>query len=69
MCLRTSKEVMSNAPTVAEIKMSTKNINEVKDKLMDLVDFCLNDYETTGNENMLEATRRIYETIKLLEDI
>lgn len=69
MCLRTSNQVKSNAPTILDIKQNAKNIDEVKLKLKDLSDFLISDYEQSGNSNMLIAAKKLYETIKLLEDM
>ncbi len=68
--IRTGTEVESNAPSIAEIeeiKKVAENIDEVKNKLKDLVDFCITDYEQNGNDKMLVASKKLYETIKLLE--
>lgn len=68
--IRTGIEVKSDAPSIAEIeqiKRVAENIGEVKNKLNELVNFCITDYEQNGNDKMLVASKKLYETIKLLE--
>ncbi|MPM77502.1 hypothetical protein SDC9_124508 [bioreactor metagenome] len=60
---------MVNGLTIVEInqiKVTLENQEEAKNKLMELINFCLDDYKVTGNEGMLIASKKLHETIEIL---
>ena len=60
---------MVNGLTIAEINKINEPLEnqvEAKNKLMELINYCLDDYNVTGNQGMLIASKKLHETIEIL---